>query len=127
MQEEAVRWNIKVSKDTDVTLQTFLGSHGMKRGDRSKFVEQAVRAHIFHRTIQDIKARNAGTEPAELQDLIDNAVREVRQKRRARQGNRRQGLMRVVLDTNIPVSALLVQVGHPAVIYRVWQEDISRS
>ena len=30
--------------------------------------------------------------------------------------------MRVVLDTNILISALLVQVGHPAAIYRSWQE-----
>jgi predicted nucleic acid-binding protein len=30
--------------------------------------------------------------------------------------------MRVVLDTNILVSALLVQMGHPAVIYRAWQQ-----
>jgi hypothetical protein len=30
--------------------------------------------------------------------------------------------MRVVLDTNILVSALLVQMGHSAAIYRAWQE-----
>jgi len=30
--------------------------------------------------------------------------------------------MRVVLDTNILVSALLIQVGHPAAVYRAWQE-----
>lgn len=30
--------------------------------------------------------------------------------------------MRIVLDTNILVSALLVQVGHPAAIYRAWHE-----
>ena len=30
--------------------------------------------------------------------------------------------MRVVLDTNILVSALMVQRGHPAAIYRAWQE-----
>jgi uncharacterized protein len=30
--------------------------------------------------------------------------------------------MRVVLDTNILISALLIQVGHPAAIYRAWQE-----
>jgi len=30
--------------------------------------------------------------------------------------------MRVVLDTNILVSALMVQIGHPAAIYRLWQE-----
>jgi len=30
--------------------------------------------------------------------------------------------MRVVLDTNVLVSALLVDVGQPAAIYRAWQE-----
>jgi uncharacterized protein len=30
--------------------------------------------------------------------------------------------MRVVLDTNILVSALLLQSGHPVAIYRSWQE-----
>jgi hypothetical protein len=30
--------------------------------------------------------------------------------------------MRVVVDTNILVSALLIQLGHPATIYRRWQE-----
>jgi hypothetical protein len=84
MQEEAVRWNIKVSKETDLTLRTFLGSHGMKKGDLSKFIEQAVRAHVFHRTVRDIKARNAGTDPDEMQALIDDAVREVRAQRRAK-------------------------------------------
>ena len=84
MQEEAVRWNIKVSKETDLTLRTFLGSHGMKKGDLSKFIEQAVRSHVFHRTVQDIKARNAGTDPDEMQALIDDAVREVRAQRRAK-------------------------------------------
>ena len=84
MQEEAVRWNVKVSKETDLTLRTFLGSHGMKKGDLSKFIEQAVRAHVFHRTVEDIKARNAGSDPDEMQALIDDAVREVRAERRAK-------------------------------------------
>jgi putative PIN family toxin of toxin-antitoxin system len=30
--------------------------------------------------------------------------------------------MRVVLDTNILISALMIQMGHPAAIYRAWQE-----
>ncbi len=44
---EAVRWNIKVSKDTDLTLRTFLGSQGMKKGDLSKFIEEAVGGAFF--------------------------------------------------------------------------------
>ena len=56
----------------------------MKKGDLSKFIEQAVRAHVFHRTVQDIKARNVGTDPDELQALVDDTVREVRARRRAK-------------------------------------------
>lgn len=82
--EEAVRWNIKVSKETDLTLRTFLGSQGAKKGDLSKFIEEAVRWRVFHRTVQDIKARNADTAPGELQRIIDDAVREVRDDRRSK-------------------------------------------
>ena len=47
MEEEAVRWSVKVSKDTDLTLRTFLGAHGMKKGDLSKFIEEAVRRRVL--------------------------------------------------------------------------------
>jgi hypothetical protein len=80
--EDVVRWTIKVSKDTDLSLRTFLGSKGMKKGDLSKFIEEAVQAQLFHRTVQDIKARNADTDPDELQAIIDGAVREVRMENR---------------------------------------------
>lgn len=80
--DEAVRWSIKVSKETDLSLRTFLGSQGMKKGDLSKFIEEAVRWRLFHRSVQDIKARNAGTDPGELQADIDEAVHEVRTDRR---------------------------------------------
>jgi hypothetical protein len=84
MEEVAVRWNIKVSKDTDLTLRTFLGSQGMKKGDLSKFIEEAVRWRVFQRTVQDIKARNADADPEQLQGLIDEAVQEVRADKRAK-------------------------------------------
>ena len=62
IQEQPVRWNIKVSKETDLSLRTFLGARGMKKSDLSKFIEDAVRWRVFHRTVQDIKAGNATTE-----------------------------------------------------------------
>ncbi len=85
--KEAVRWNIKVSKETDLTLRTYLGARGMKKGDLSKFIEEAVRWRIFNRTVQEIKARNAGADPGELQAIIDAALREVR----AQRGTKRKG------------------------------------
>ena len=71
MGEEAVRWSIKVSKDTDLTLRTFLGAQGMKKGDLSKFIEDAVRWRVFQRTIEDIKARNADADADEIQRIVD--------------------------------------------------------
>jgi Ribbon-helix-helix domain len=82
--EEAVRWNIKVSKETDLTLRTFLGARGMKKGDLSKFIEEAVRWRLLQGAIQDIRARNAGADPDEIQRIVDEAVREVRAERRAK-------------------------------------------
>ena len=84
MPEEAVRWNIKVSKETDLTLRTFLGSQGMKKGDLSKFIEEAVRRRVLQCTIQDIRARNADADPEEIQRIVDKAVSEVRAERRAK-------------------------------------------
>ena len=85
MEKEAVRWSIKVSKDTDLNLRTFLGTQGMKKGDLSKFIEEAVRRRVLQCTIQDIRARNADADPDEIQRIVDEAVTEVRAERRAKQ------------------------------------------
>jgi len=82
--EEAVRWTIKVSRETDLTLRTYLGARGMKKGDLSKFIEEAVRWRILSRTVRDIKARNANVKVNELQAVVDAAVREVRAEPRAK-------------------------------------------
>jgi len=84
MAKEAVRWSIKVSKDTDLTLRTYLGARGMKKGDLSKFIEEAVRRRVFQRTVEDMKARNAGADADEIQRLADGAVAEVRAQRRGK-------------------------------------------
>jgi ribbon-helix-helix protein len=55
-----------------------------KKGDLSKFIEEAVRCHVFNLTVQDIRERNADADPEELQRIIDQAVREVRTERYAK-------------------------------------------
>jgi len=84
MEQEAVRWSVKVSKDTDLTLRTFLGAHGAKKGDLSKFIEEAVRRRVLQCTIQDIRVRNADADPYEIERIVDEAVKEVRAERRAK-------------------------------------------
>jgi hypothetical protein len=78
---ESVRWTIKVSPDTDLSLRTFLGAQGMKKGDISKFVEDAVRWRMLDRTVQGIKDRNQDIAPEDLNSIIDQAVSSVRSSR----------------------------------------------
>jgi len=85
MEEEAVRWNLKVSKETDLNLRTFLGSQGMKKGDLSKFVEDAVRRRVLQCTIEDIRQCNADSDPDDIQRIVEEAVSEVRAERRVKE------------------------------------------
>ena len=73
-----VRWTIKVSKETDLSLRSYLGTQGMKKGDLSKFVEEAVRWRVLDQLVQSIKDRNSDVPPEELEAQIDEAVRAVR-------------------------------------------------
>ncbi len=75
---EAVRWTIKVSPETDLSLRGFLGAQGMKKGDLSKFVEDAVRWRMLDRTVQVVKDRNQDMPADMLEAMIDEAVRDVR-------------------------------------------------
>ena len=68
--EQDVRWNIKVSKETDLSLRGYLGEKGMKKGDLSKFIEKAVNSYVFERTVEDIRASFADTDPDELQPKL---------------------------------------------------------
>jgi hypothetical protein len=82
--EEAVRWHVKVSKNTDLMLRTFLGSQGMKKGDLSKFIEDAVRRRVLQCAVQDIRSRNATKDLSEIQRIVDKAVGDVRAKHKSR-------------------------------------------
>lgn len=75
---EPVRWTIKVSRETDLSLRSFLGAQGMKKGDLSRFVEEAVRWRVLDRTVQGIKERNRDLSPEVLEAAIGEAVAEVR-------------------------------------------------
>ena len=41
--DNMTRWTVMVSKETDISLRSFLAQRGMKKGDLSKFIEEAVR------------------------------------------------------------------------------------
>ena len=78
---DTTRLTITWSKQADLALRSYLGAQGMKKGDLSKFIEEAVRWRIFHETIQDARVAFADVSAEEMQKKIDEAVDEVRAKR----------------------------------------------
>ncbi len=75
---DTTRWTVTVSRETDLALRAFLGSQGMRKGDISKFIEDAVRWRMFDQNVQAVKARNADIPASELQGAIDEARAAVR-------------------------------------------------
>ena len=70
-----IRWNIAVSADTDQSLRMFLASQGGgRKGDLSRFIEEAVRAHILELTAEQAKTANANVREGDLSAMVDEAV-----------------------------------------------------
>jgi hypothetical protein len=69
-----VRWSLVVSRETDIALRTLLAQQGMRKGDLSRFVEEAVRWRVLDTTIEKIRGRNRAITPAEIDRAIDTAL-----------------------------------------------------
>jgi len=70
-----VRWNISVSPEVDQSVRMFLAAQGGgRKGDLSRFIEEATRAYLFQKAVEQTKAAAAGMSETELDNLIDEAV-----------------------------------------------------
>ena len=86
--QETTRVTITWSKETDLTLRSFLGSQGLKKGALSKFIEEAVRWRLFHQTVSGARERFAEIPENQLQKEIDDAVEAIRAERYRRRAKR---------------------------------------
>jgi hypothetical protein len=86
--ENDIRWTVKVSRDTDIALRSFLAQRGLKKGELSKFVERAVRKEVLAQTAAALKVRNQDIPYARLQAIIDQSIARVRREGASR---RRRG------------------------------------
>ena len=68
---DLTRWTVKVTRETDIAVRSYLAEHGGKKGDLSKFIERAVQKEVLRATIRDIQQRNAHIPGEELQAIID--------------------------------------------------------
>jgi hypothetical protein len=72
---DSTRWNLIVSRRTDDALRQFLANQGRgRKGELSRFVEEAVQARILELAAEQAKTQNAGLPPDAIEDVIDEAL-----------------------------------------------------
>ncbi|UCH26809.1 MAG: methionine repressor-like protein [Trueperaceae bacterium] len=69
------RWTIKISQETDRQLRTYLAQKGLKKGDLSRFVEEAVQERLYQLAVEEAQARGSEVPEDDLDALITEAVR----------------------------------------------------
>jgi Ribbon-helix-helix domain len=72
--DTTTRWTVSVSKDTDIVVRSFLAQRGLKKGDLSKFIEEAVRWRVLDRTMAEARSKFADMTPEALETVIDAAI-----------------------------------------------------
>jgi hypothetical protein len=97
--EDSVRWSLKVSRETDEALRAYLGETGGRKGDLSKFVQEAVQARLksakrapggarrtgararLAEALEDIRAQTRTLPQARFEKLVAEAVSFARRRR----------------------------------------------
>ena len=72
------RWSLVVDDKTDQNLRSFLGQRGAKKGDLSKFIEEAVLEKLFAETTKAVKERNAQLDQEAIMADVREALKAVR-------------------------------------------------
>ena len=95
--DDTVRWSLKVSRDIDAALRAYLGQTGGRKGDLSKFVQEAVRAKLtvtrrsvrkasahayLAEALAEIRAKTRTIPKARFEKLVAEAVAYARSRRR---------------------------------------------
>ena len=71
----SARWNLVVSQDTDDALRQFLASQGRARkGELSRFVEEAVQARILELETTHTRQQNAALSPEAIETAVNEAL-----------------------------------------------------
>lgn len=92
--EDTVRWSLKVSRDTDDALRAYLGQTGGRKGDLSKYVQEAVRQRLRTETVR-------GKRPAAARARARRELGEALAQVRARTRNLTQTRMQRIVSEAI--------------------------
>lgn len=72
--EDSVRWSLKVSRETDQALRAYLGRTGGRKGDLSRFVQEAVQARLR----EEVRVRGTRGQTARSRAGLAEALEEIR-------------------------------------------------
>jgi hypothetical protein len=75
------RWNLSIPEETDRAVRSFLARKGGKKGDLSKFANDAVRREILRQTVVDIQEQNTDLGVKEAAKFANEAVKWARANR----------------------------------------------
>lgn len=79
MAEATTRWTVSVSRRTDREVRRLLARRGLRQGDLSTFIEEAVKRRVLEETLADARAGFADLPSEEAERLIAEAVAATRQ------------------------------------------------
>lgn len=51
-------------------MRTLLATRGGRKGDLSRFVEEAVNRAEFRETVRGVRKRNADADPGEIEEIV---------------------------------------------------------
>jgi len=68
------RWNLSIPEDVDRSVRSYLAARGMKKGDLSTFVAEAVSREVLRRTIRSIQSQNTDLNEEQAMALANEAV-----------------------------------------------------
>lgn len=86
MPNDMTRWTVSVSKETDISVRTFLAQRGMKKGDLSAFIEDAVKWRVLEQTMAEARSKFGDLSGDEMSGLLDDAVTAARSSSSSHQG-----------------------------------------
>lgn len=69
------KWNVTIPDETDRLVRTHLARSGMKKGDLSALVDEAVRAAVIRKMAAQLRAEWPEAGEDELEEALQRAVR----------------------------------------------------
>lgn len=75
---EITRWTVNVASETDIDVRTYLAQRGMKKGDLSRFIEDAVKWRLLDLTLAEARAGFDDLSEADMESLVEGALADAR-------------------------------------------------